>query len=96
MEAVEVNTGSLLKTWPRIVLIVGFASVSGCRQVPVSVSDQPEGVDGTFAAEATDDTVPIEKELAAPKGFFNRNGGPTAGWSSQARDIERSLGVGRK
>lgn len=90
------NTGSFRKHWPRIVAIAGFVSISGCRQVPVSVSDKPDGVDGTFAAETADDTVPIEEELAAPKGFFNRTGGPTAGWSSQARDIERSLGVGRR
>lgn len=68
---------------------------SGCRQVPRADLDMPAGVDGTFEAEARDDTVPIEKELAAPKGFFNRTGGPSAGWSSQAREIERSLGVGR-
>lgn len=82
---------------PRIVVSFGFsmALASGCRQMPVADYDKPEGTDETFVAEKSDDTVPIEKELAAPKGFFSRKGGPTAAWSKEARDIERSLGVGR-
>jgi hypothetical protein len=70
---------------------------AGCRQVPVGTTDNAVGTDGTFDPEKTqeDDTIPIEKELAAPKGFFNRTKGPTGAWSSQAREIERSLGVGR-
>lgn len=89
------NTVPFRTRWPRIVAIAGIIGSCGCRQVPVGDGGKPDGVDGTFAAEAQDDTVAVEKELAAPKGFFSRNGGPTAGWSSQARDIERSLGVGR-
>ena len=82
---------------PRIFLsfACAMAFASGCRQMPVADYDKPEGTDETFVAEKTDDTVPIEKELAAPKGFFSRKGGPTAAWSREARDIERSLGVGR-
>lgn len=82
---------------PRIFLSFALAMAvsSGCRQMPVADYDKPEGADETFVAEKTDDTVPIEKELAAPKGFFSRKGGPTAAWSREARDIERSLGVGR-
>lgn len=71
-------------------------ATAGCRQMPFGQDDReerPAGVDGTFRNEVVDDTVPIEKELAAPKGFFGKTGGFTGGWSSQSRDIERSLGV---
>ncbi|MBI1322525.1 hypothetical protein GC170_04980 [bacterium] len=96
-EAEEVRKSTLRHRAPRIFVSFGFAIAlaSGCRQMPVADYDKPEGTDETFVAEKTDDTVPIEKELAAPKGFFSRKGGPTAAWSKEARDIERSLGVGR-
>lgn len=81
---------------PPVFLTFAIALLGGCRQMPVADQERPRGTDGTFAAEEPDDTVPIEKELAAPKGFFNRKGGPTAAWSSEAREIERSLGVGRR
>jgi hypothetical protein len=81
-----------IKAWS---VIAAACLTTGCRQAPLAKYEMPDGVDDTFVAEERDDTVAIEKELAAPKGFFNRKGGPSAGWSSDARDIERSLGVGR-
>jgi len=80
--------------WFVLILFVCLP-MAGCRQMPTAAYEKPEGVDATFEVEERDDTIPIEKELAAPKGFFNRKGGPYAGWSSEAREIEKSLGVRR-
>lgn len=77
------------------LLFLSLCTQIGCRQVAVTKQQPGEGVDGTFEAEAHDDSVPIEKELAAPKGFFSKTREPFGGWSNQARDIEKSLGVNR-
>ena len=77
------------------LLFLSLCAQTGCRQVAVTKQQPSEGVDGTFDPEARDDSVPIEKELAAPKGVFSKTREPFGGWSSQARDIEKSLGVNR-
>lgn len=68
---------------------------AGCRQLPATKSVRSDGAEGTFEPEVRDDSVPIEKELAAPKGFFSTKREPFGGWSSQAREIEKSLGVNK-
>ena len=79
-----------------ILIWLSLCAQVGCRQVAVTKQDRADaGVDGTFEPEVRDDSVPIEKELAAPKGFFSKTREPFGGWSSQARDIEKSLGVNR-
>lgn len=72
-----------------------LAAAGGCRQMPVGSEDyeRPAGVDSTYQLEDVDEGIPIEKELTSPKGFFNKRSGPYGGWSSESRDIERSLGV---
>ncbi|RLT08876.1 MAG: hypothetical protein DWI24_10395 [Planctomycetota bacterium] len=74
-------------------LVLGFGLV-GCQQMPGTKSARTDGADGTFEPERQE-AVPIEKELAAPKGFFRTKSEPFGGWSSQAREIEKSLGVNK-
>lgn len=78
------------------LILLGLCAQFGCRQMAVSKHERADGVDGTFEPEsARDGLVPIEKELAAPQGFFSKTREPFGGWSGQARDIEKSLGVNR-
>lgn len=81
-----------------LVAILGSFFTAGCRQMPnqgQARASRADGADGTFEPESKDDSVPIEKELAAPKGFFSTKREPFGGWSSQAREVEQSLGVNR-
>jgi len=82
----------------RFLVVGGLVLVCltvGCRQTPVTKSVRSDGLEGTFEPEMRDDSVPIEKELAAPKGFFRTKREPFGGWSTQAREIEKSLGVNK-
>ncbi|MFM1802000.1 MAG: hypothetical protein RJA81_1352 [Planctomycetota bacterium] len=76
-----------------------ITSLSGCQQMQ-GVQDsyeRPAGVDGTFDLGMPEEQrgKGIAEELAAPKGFFRSRSGPLGGWSSESREIERSLGVKR-
>jgi hypothetical protein len=80
----------------RALLFCLLIGAFGCRQVPTTQREEspPAGVDGVMdMAEEGRDQVPIEKELAPPKGFFGRRGSLNGGWSSESNEIERSLGV---
>ena len=82
----------------RFVAVAGlvlYCLTAGCQQTSVTKSVRSDGLEGTFEPEVRDDSVPIEKELAAPKGFFRTKREPFGGWSSQAREIEKSLGVNK-
>ena len=79
-----------------ICLVMGMTT--GCRQVPTDLGDEarPAGVDRVMdLTETGEEPVPIEKELAAPKGFFGRKESRNGGWSSESRAIEQPLGVNR-
>lgn len=81
-----------------LVAISGSVLSTGCRQLPnqgQAQASRADGADGTFEPDSKDDSVPIEKELAAPKGFFSSKREPFGGWSSKAREVEQSLGVNR-
>ncbi|MFM7131955.1 MAG: hypothetical protein ACKO0V_21615 [bacterium] len=88
-----------MRYWRMLVAVYGVMSLAvGCRQMPTTANDElrPAGVDQVMdLTETGEEPVPIEKEMAAPKGFFGRKESRNGGWSSESRAIEQSLGVNR-